>query len=1096
MKTFPCLTGPAVRAVQAVRLLALVALLAAAGVILMPQQPVQAQVATGTILGNVKDNTGGAVPGATINATNVNTQQTRSTTTDDNGQYTLPLLPVGTYQVEVELTGFKNFVQTGILLEVGRNARVDAVLEPGSVQEVVSVNADAPLVETNSAALTRSVGQKEVLNLPLVNRDLYTLLSITGGITSNTSSNSLGGPEQLTTINGSQNAQIGSVNFQLDGGNNTAGLRGTGNPAPNPEAVQEFRVITNSYSAEYGRYQAGVVDVVTKSGTNLLHGAAFSFFRNENLNSKRWTPPGVEATKDPLDRKQYGAAVGGPLRKDKVFFFGSYSGLRQEETLYRNSAVVPTALERAGDFSQSAVKPRDPNTNQPFPGNVIPSARFDPAALAIQNRFVPESNLPNNFYEVSRPDPLETDEGTFKLDYQLTPMHTMAVSYFYLKGSDTQPLSGSASSSTSGGNIPWVDRDFNWTQHNVNFADSWTLSPSMINQLRVTYMRQFGGRVNNPAMSLGDLNSRFQIQGDPTLPRITVSGYFNASAQIAGPDAGSNYWAVKDSLSIAKGNHWFKLGGEVSYEKIVHDTLLDNYGVFTFNASKTGNAYADFLLGLPATMTQDAPVRKLDNGAYLSLFAQDDYRIHPRLTLNLGVRYDLQMPFTDPDNRKLAFVPGVQSTVSPTAPVGLLFPGDDGISRGIVHTDKNNIAPRLGLAWDPFGDGRTSVRAAFGMFYGSITGNEWNTTADNQPFTVRQSFPTVFTLSDPYRNLPGGVGPFPFTYDPANPRFTLPAQVFGPSLDFVWPYAYQMNLTVEKEIIRSVSVSASYVGALGRNLPGSIDRNYPVYGPGATTANVNARRPYMPGTIGSARVLESTFASDYHGLQTSVERRGSRWSMKAYYTFGKALEDIDYQGGGLPAVQNSNRIDLERGRTSNDRTHNFVLSGIWNLNYLDETKGAMARALLNGWTVSAIVTMQSGQPMTITAGQDRNFDGLTTDRADLVGNPELDSGRPREELIEEWFSRAAFALPAVGTDGSAGRNIVEGPGVKNVDFGLFRDIPLGGRALLQLRLEATNMFNFVNLDNPNTGLNNAATFGRIRTARDMRRVQIGGRFSF
>ncbi len=233
---------------------------------------------------------------------------------------------------------------------------------------------------------------------------------------------------------------------------------------------------------------------------------------------------------------------------------------------------------------------------------------------------------------------------------------------------------------------------------------------------------------------------------------------------------------------------------------------------------------------------------------------------------------------------------------------------------------------------------------------------------------------------------------------------------------------------------------------------------------------MNTRRPYLPGTIAAARVLESTFASDYHALQTSVERRGSRWSAKAYYTFGKAMEDIDYQGGGLPAVQNSNRIDLERGRTTNDRTHNFVMSGIWNVNYLDETKGAMARALLNGWTVSAIITMQSGQPLTINAGQDRNFDGLTTDRADLVGNPTLDSGRPREEAIEEWFSRAAFALPAIGTDGSAGRNIVEGPGVKNVDFGLFRDVPLGGRTMLQLRLEATEHVQLRQPEQPRRGL--------------------------
>jgi hypothetical protein len=1050
--------------------------------------PVYAQVATGTILGNVKDTSGAAVPGAQVTATNLQTQFSRAATTDADGEYALRLLPLGNYQVDVTLDGFKNFTQTGIVLEVGRNARIDATIEPGAIAETVSVVADAPLVDANSASLSRTVGQNEVLNLPLVNRDLYTLLSITGGVTSNDNSNSLGGPEQLTTINGSQRAQIGTVSFQLDGGNNTAGLRGTGNPAPNPEAIQEFRVITNNYAAEYGRYPAGIVDVVTKSGTNQFHGAAFEFFRDEKLNAKRWAPPGVTSAKDPLDRHQYGAAAGGPIRKEKTFFFVSYSGLRQEETYYRNTAVVPTSLERTGNFSQSSVKPRDPLTNAPFPGDVIPAARLDPAARTIQEQFVPQSNLPNNFFEVRRPDPLNTDEGTLKLDHTLSANRSLALSYFFQKGTDTQPLSLT-------GNIPWVDRDFKWSQHNVNVADTWTLSPTMFNQIRFTFMRQFGGRVNNPATSLGDLNSTFTIQGDPTLPRLTVSGYFTGQTSIAGPDAGSDYFAVKDSLTMTRGNHSFKLGGEVSYEKIVHDTLLDNYGVFSFNGSKTGNAYADFLLGLPATMTQDAPVRKIDSGAYISLFAQDDFRVHSRVTLNLGVRYDLQFPFTDPENRKLAFVPGQRSQVSPTALEGLLFPGDPGISRGIVKTDVNNIAPRLGIAWDPRGDGRMAIRAGAGVFYGSITGNEWNTTADNQPFTVRQPFPTVNTLSDPYRNLPGGVAPFPFNYDPANPRFTLPAQVFGPSLDFVWPYTYQMNLTVEKEVLRSVSVSASYVGALGRRLPASIDRNYPVFGPGATTANVNARRPYQPGVIGPARVLESIFSSDYHGLQLSGERRGARFSAKAYYTFGKALEDVDYQGGGLPAVQNSNKLGLERGRTSADRTHSFVFSGVWQLDYMKD--GApIAKALLNDWTVSTIITLQSGVPLTITSGQDRNFDGLTNDRADLVGNPALDSGRPREELIEEWFNIAAFAQPAIGQDGTAGRSIVEGPGYRNVDLGVFRDIRLVGRTGLQLRLEATNVLNVVNLQNPGTALNAPATFGKIRTARDMRRVQLGARVSF
>src|SRR5213593_3526606 len=435
---------------------------AALGAILLTTSAL-AQTPTGTILGGVKDTQGGVVPGATVTATNLGTQYSRSAVTDGAGEYALRLLPVGNYKVEVTIPGFKNFSQTGIVLEVGRNARVDATIELGDVSESVTVAGDSPLVDTASASLARTVGQNEVLNLPLVNRDLYSLLSLTGGITSNDNSNSLGGPEQLTTINGSGRAQTGTVGFQLDGGNNTAGLRGTGNPAPNPEAVQEFRVLTNGYSAEYGRFAAGVVDVVTKSGTNVAHGAAFEFFRNKNLNAPRWVPPGTPSTNDPLDRNQFGGAMGGPLTKDKTFFFASYSGLRQEETYYRNTAVVPTALERAGDFSQSSIKPRDPATGVAFPGNLIPSARFDIAAKTIQDKYVPLSNLPNNFFEVRAADPISTNEGTLKIDHQLSATQSVAFSYFHQRGVDTQPM-------TLTGNIPWVDRDFAWTQHNVNVS--------------------------------------------------------------------------------------------------------------------------------------------------------------------------------------------------------------------------------------------------------------------------------------------------------------------------------------------------------------------------------------------------------------------------------------------------------------------------------------------------------------------------------------------------------------------------------------------------------------------------------------------------
>jgi hypothetical protein len=322
----------------------------------------------------------------------------------------------------------------------------------------------------------------------------------------------------------------------------------------------------------------------------------------------------------------------------------------------------------------------------------------------------------------------------------------------------------------------------------------------------------------------------------------------------------------------------------------------------------------------------------------------------------------------------------------------------------------------------------------------------------------------------------------------------LPAAVFGPSLDFEWPYAYQLNLTVERELVRDLSVSVSYVGARARHLAAPVDENYPVLGPGATTANVNSRRPYQPGIIGSARVLTSRFRSDYHGLQVTAEKRGRHFAGKAYYSFGKAIEDADFQGGGLPGFQSSTRLDAERGRASSDRTHNLVVSGVWNVDYFAESTG-LAKVLLGDWTLSAILTVRSGDPLTITAGQDRNLDGVNNDRADLVGDPKRSAGRPQAELIEGWFDTAAFASPAVGTDGSAGRTLLEGPGFKNVDLGVYRSFRFR-QATLQLRAESTNAFNWVNLSNPGTSLNAASTFGKIRSARDRRRIQLGARLSF
>ena len=1052
-----------------------------------------AQVTTGTILGTVKDASGGVVPGAEVIATNVGTQVSRSVASDAEGRFIIELLPLGEYQLEAKLSGFKTFARTGIGVEVGRNLRIDPVLEPGALTEVIETRADAPLVETATAALGRVVTQEEVLNLPLVNRNVYALLSLTAGVDRSDSGQTFGYPSQTTVINGSPDAGAGAVNYYLDGGSNVGGLRNTGNLVPNPDAIQEFRVVTNSYSAEYGRFGGGAVDVITKSGTSRFSGSAFEFMRHDKLNARRWTPGG-SSLKDPLERHQYGVTLGGPLKRQATFFFGSFSGLRQDSSVFRNSAVVPTDAQRAGNFSDVTAQLRDPITGAVFPGNIIPLERFDPTARRILDEFIPRANLSGNFFEVEETRPVTGDELQLKLDHTLTSAHQLSASYFYSRRKDDQPLLGN-------GNIPWVRQELGGKQHNLNVSDNWVIDNTTVNTARVTYVRHFGFRVNTPDLALGDLGSQFSIQGPNSLPQITVSGFFNLTSAIFGPTAGSDLWMFRDVLNLSRGKHSFKIGGEVSYEEMIHDTTLNNYGVFSFDGSRSGNALADFLLGHPRTMNQDAPIVKTDNLWFVSGFAQDDWQIHPRVTLNLGLRYDLQQIPTDPRDRKLTFVQGRQSTVVPNAPEGLVFPGDEGIGRGIVTADKNNLAPRLGVAWDPTGDGRTAVRAGLGVFYGSLSGNEWNQTADNQPFTIRQQFNLPYSLTEPYRNLPGGVSPYPYEYDPANPRFLFPSAIYGPSLEFELPYSYQMNVSVQREVLPSVSVTAAYVGALGRKYPLSPDVNYPVFGPGATAGNVNARRPIQPGTLGRINLIQSIMGTDYHGLQITGEKRGSRLTAKAYYTFGKAMEDASLgestvQGSGATnPAQNSNDLAAERARTSTDRRHNFVASAIWNLDYYEGSNRILG-ALLNDWTISTIVTLRSGTGLTITAGTDRNLDGINNDRANVDGDWSLDRDRPRGEVIEQWFDTSVFSVPATGSDGTSRRNLVDAPGIKNVDIGVFRDIRLRGRSALQLRFEATNALNMVNLGNPGTSLNAAATLGRIRTAREMREIQMGVRFSF
>ena len=1087
----------------------LVAALAVISQVSLSVLAADAQVTSAAVVGTITDTSGAALPGATVTARNVETGFVRAVPTNEAGAYRLDFLPTGTYVLEISLSGFKTERRSSVVLTVNDTARVDASLAVGGLTEAVTVEGRSADINTSTADLSKTVDAAAIQSLPLVDRNVYSLLDLTPGVQSNnngvasassgTSSLVLGFPEQRTLINGGADGGTGSVNYYLDGGINMTALRNTGNILPNPDAIQEFKVQTNSYNAEYGRFSSGVINVITKAGTNAFKGSVFEYFRDGKMNAKDW---GAVLATPPLKRNQFGATFGGPLRRDKTFFFGTYSGLRQTTSTFLNTAIVPTPLERTGDFSQSRTLPTDPATGQTFAcdgvlGVICPN-RLDPVAMKIINDYIPLSNVPGNIWQGYVPSPYNSDEGLIKIDHQFNDAHRFSGNYFLTTGTNTV-RAGS-------GNLPWASQNFNWRQHNVNLSDTWVMSSNRINQGWFSFNRNFGGRLNLPAVSLMDLGSAAVIQGAPSLPQITVSGFFTLTNAIGGPKAGGDFYSVRDVYSWTTGAHAVKMGGELSYNKTVQDTLLNNYGVLTFNNSVTRNALADFLIGIPSAMTQDAPVTALWNSWYGAAFLQDDYRLNSRMTLNLGLRWDVQTPGTDPQNRFTTYVPGQKSTVKPTAPTGQLFYGDPGVERGVIPTRLGHVSPRVGFVWDPFGDGKTSIRAAGGIFYGSISGNEWNAMTNFQPWSTRLTFtnispttnaagvPNGASLRNPYNNFVGGA---PFPYDGS---YASGGGILGVSLGFDWAHAYQTNIGVQRQLTRALAVGATYVGTFTRDLPFQRDVNYPVVSSTATAAGANilSRRPNT--AFGAVLLLDSDQYSNYNGLQVTFNLRESHHvSVNGFYTLSKTMTSVQLMnnttGGG---AQNYSQLGEDFGRADTDQRHVFSTSINWSLDYYTGQNDVL-RHVINGWSLAPIIKIRSGLPFTVTNGNvDANLDGNTNDRAELVGDPHIDN-----PTITQWFNTAAFVqnkvVTGVATDGNSPRNLLDGPGFRVVDLALSRDFQMPRGTRLIFRLEGTNIFNIVNYGQPGASVPSGATsttFGVIRTANAMRRLQVGLRLTF
>jgi outer membrane receptor protein involved in Fe transport len=1176
-----------------------------------------AQLSTATVFGTITDPAGAAIPKASVTLTQTDTGFVRTVVTNGNGGYRADFLPIGPYKIAVVAIGFKKLDREGITLTVTEEAHLDFAVTVGGNEQTIEVTAEVPLLNTGNSTLGRTISNVEIDNLPLVDRNVYTLLDLTPGVQNNNNAgagtsgnggviNPLGYPEQHVKINGSTDSGVGQVAYYLDGGSNMTGVRNTGNPLPNPDAIREFAVQTNNFSAQYGRNSAGVVTVLTKSGTNQFHGSVFEFYRDRNFNA---TSRGVSPTigKTPYNQDRFGFTLGGPVLHDKLFFFGSYAGFRFiSANLF--APLVPSAAMMGGNFTENiptgtapadsakctvaaqsstkfwACNPYLPKASAWCPGNICNPSTFDPAIMGIIKAGLIPSSPGNGSYTIQQVSRFtqKTNEQLYKGDYQMTAKQRLTLSYFHETGDYVV--------NPSGNNIlGWVVHDYTFGQHEANVAHTWTVTNNTVNQLMLNYTRLIGGRVPSPSDSLATYGSAFaeqlpngQICGVPaqqgcSRPQLAPSGWFTAGNAITGPVTGSNVYAIRDVVSTTRGRHTLYYGGEANRENDAQQTTLNDYGVFGFTAhtnaaNRSSAAITDFFFGSPNSMGQDVPVYANANYYNFGVFFQDDFRVLPNLTLNLGVRYDIQTAPTDTQNMTMNFVPGAQSTVAPNNIKGVLLPGDPGVPRAGVATRYDHVSPRVGLAWTPFPDGRTVIHAAAGIFYGSVGGNLFTYSSNGEPFSGRPSFSNVIHVSNPYATDPkdfcsgdptciaGGVGhsPYPFIYDAKNPKYVvMPAAIIPTDPNFRWPEIYQMNAGFQQQLGSGFAFSASYVASLARKLPIEWDINYPQFNltstgtSGAscadatlacsyanTAGNANNRRPYnakLYGATANASAsnpvlstiaqIQSSESANYNGLQVSLQKQLSHgFSAQGFYVWSKSLQSQDMDTAGntgnsaTTETQDPNNRWLDRQRSDFDQRHLVAFSIVWKPNYNIQNRAM--RFLADGWTVTSIVRLQSGNPFNITTGSDNNGDGVTNDRPNLMPGVTramvTNNGHSRSAMIKNWVSASQFCVfnatlngnPAcpqqgagpAGSDGTVRQNTVDGPGRRGIDAALFRDFAITERWRFQLRGESTNVFNLTNLAAPQGSLA-STTFGQVTTAIPggsfgNRVIQVGGRILF
>jgi len=1042
--------------------------------------PALAQTIRGTITGTVTDSTGGVVPGATVTVTNTATGISSSAVTNQEGGYTIPLLPPGIYQATSELPGFKKYVRNGIVVEIAQTTRLDIALQVGAVSEEVQVVGQTPLVRSTTAELGQVIQMKQIQELPLNGRFFEHLISLTPGAMpvysrGDSAENASAAGARIATAHSVNGMPWSGNNYLLDGVANNEPQNAYINITPPLEAIQEFKVQTNNPTAEFGVFGGAAVNLSIRSGTNQLHGSAFDYIRDDSLNTRSY----FALSKAPYQSNQFGGTLGGPILKNRSFFFGDYQGLRLDQGRTQ-TLTVPTALMRQGNFTEIPNAIYDPLTGVPFAGNIIPSAQINPITQKVAN-ILPMPNLPglaNNYVE-NNVVTQDVNAGDVRIDDTLTPQRSVFGRYSFAKRHYDEPAPG---------NIFMGANNSDSKNYNGVFGYTQTIGANKFYELRFGYNKYFTHQYAEDAGI--DENNQLGIPNGnlPAFPETYGIASFRPSGFSNTGSPGSTnavregrQFLLTNNFSWLKGKHSLKFGEDLRmYRGKVSNPQTQPRGIFTFDsnytsragASGTGYSFATFLLGYPNLVQRDVVnTDPVVTNTFLGLFAQDDVRVSQKLSVQLGLRWDLMTPPVQIDNR--------QSNFSPVD--GLIHLASDA-DRALVDTHYDYVAPRLGVAYTP-DNGKTAVRAAFGVsYFADNFGANGGTNERNYPFfqQIDLTSPTTFA---PFRSVSDGLPTFgPVTLAPT---LTPPAgfAVFYIPRHFHADSATMWNVGVQRELGWNTMMDATYVGTRGTNLFRSFNINVPDPGPGA----VQPRRPYfaIAPTITTINQRDGDGSSWYDALQLKVDKRFSHGlQMLVSYTHSKTEDNVT-PAGLHPSLRDVRMPSLSKAL---DIPNIFVFSWTYELPFGSGQTG-LAKKLLEGWLISAITNYHSGDPLDIRVSSSQ----LNTGTGNWADETCSSIGTPH--TVTRWFDTACFANPAQYKFGNYTIGDVRGPSVFNTDFSAAKKTTIAATSI-EVRIDVFNVFNRAHFSNPGTTFGNS-TFGTISATRlPPREAQVGLRFLF